>query len=600
MLRKIWPSLLRFISKPHWFQWFWLVIGFFSTLWFLIRVLPKPSRAAYPCQRIAFPLTSGFVVWLTGVIISALAFRKAKKAFAHACYVAGFLCILTSILAAWIALTHLEQKTSLAADPVPNAPIGTPQGLHPGRVVWVHDQSATYWEGPDSGDGYPWQPEHTKQFFVNELMSQAIRNLAGESTDPNAWDRLFRYFNIEHGRDDRGYLAGEKITIKVNLVTCIYFLESINPETYDKISYLDKADTMPQMIVALLRQLVLMAGANESDISVGDTLCYFPNQWWNIIHAEFPEVQCFDQMGSFGRNRAEPSSVIQHWSHGQGGSFLADYIPRCYAEADYLINFAVLKGHPAGITLCAKNHYGSYIRTPVAQGYYQLHESIAGDNFNPNPAQYRALVDIMGHPQMGGKTLLYLIDGLYGGYLSEGTPHKFQMAPFNNDWPSSLFASQDPVAIDSVGLDFLWEESSIETSEWHSNYVGNEVVKVGGVDDYLHEAALADNPPSGTFYDPNGDGIGLQSLGVHERWNNPTDMQYTQIELIKVEVIEHSPDFNQDGIVDILDLDHLFNSWLDTTCDESNDWCDKADCNRSGEVNIVDFLHLSKYWLGST
>ena len=60
-------------------------------------------------------------------------------------------------------------------------------------------------------------------------------------------------------------------------------------------------------------------------------------------------------------------------------------------------------------------------------------------------------------------------------------------------------------------------------------------------DNYLHEAALADNPPSGTVYDPENDGIRLESLGVHEHWNNSTDKQYTRnlgtgegIELTKI------------------------------------------------------------------
>jgi parallel beta-helix repeat protein len=50
----------------------------------------------------------------------------------------------------------------------------------------------------------------------------------------------------------------------------------------------------------------------------------------------------------------------------------------------------------------------------------------------------------------------------------------------------------------------------------------------GNPDNYMHEAALADNPPSGTFYDPEGDGTRLASLGVHEHWNNPVDKQYSR------------------------------------------------------------------------
>lgn len=87
------------------------------------------------------------------------------------------------------------------------------------------------------------------------------------------------------------------------------------------------------------------------------------------------------------------------------------------------------------------------------------------------------------------------------------------MSPFNNDWTSSLFMAQDNVAIESVCLDFLRSEPT-------QDHV------YGSVDNYLHEAAMAHNPPSETFYDPEGDGIGLNSLGVHEHWNNAEDMMY--------------------------------------------------------------------------
>ncbi len=40
--------------------------GVLALAWFLIRVVPKPSRASYPCQRAAFPVASGFVIWLCG------------------------------------------------------------------------------------------------------------------------------------------------------------------------------------------------------------------------------------------------------------------------------------------------------------------------------------------------------------------------------------------------------------------------------------------------------------------------------------------------------------------------------------------------------
>jgi hypothetical protein len=48
--------------KYHWLVWGFPILGLFSLIWFLIRVIPKPSRATYPCQRFAAPFAGGFVV----------------------------------------------------------------------------------------------------------------------------------------------------------------------------------------------------------------------------------------------------------------------------------------------------------------------------------------------------------------------------------------------------------------------------------------------------------------------------------------------------------------------------------------------------------
>ena len=119
-------------------------------------------------------------------------------------------------------------------------------------------------------------------------------------------------------------------------------------------------------------------------------------------------------------------------------------MPLSYAQADYIINMANLKSHTmAAVTLCAKNHYGSLIRWPGQTGYYDLHNDLP--SAIPEMGHYRNLVDLMGHEHIGGKTLLYLIDGLYAGeHPNDVSPKKMVMAPFNGDWSSSLFVSQDP------------------------------------------------------------------------------------------------------------------------------------------------------------
>jgi hypothetical protein len=496
----------------YWMKWSLPIAGLVSLIWFLVRVIPKPSRAAYPCQRAAAPLASAFVVWLLGVLASVLAARKAKHYFYRSRYLIAGVCIAVSVGALWLALSTTEEKIVLADDPVGNAPIGVAQGVHPGRVVWVHDPDATDWEGP--GNGHWWESSHTRQAVVDQMMSRAIRQLAGEADDAAAWDRLFRYFNQTHGKGDIGYRPGEKIAIKVNFVGLIYRWDAVNPETYDLETRRDYMNTSPQMMRALLRQLVNTVGVKPADIAIGDSLACFVNEYYQILHEEFPDVQYLDHVGKFGRVAMKPSSVPLYWSCRPEGC-LQDYVPVSFAEADYLINLANLKSHTgAGVTLCAKNHFGSLVRWPAEEGYYDLHKT----GFPSEMGEYRALVDLMGHAHIGGKTMLYLIDGLYPGrHPIDRAPLKWNSPPFNGDWASSLFASQDPVAIDSVAFDFLW-------AEW------DDYPHKLGAEDYLHEAAQANDPPSGTFYDPDHSASvkRLASLGVHEHWNSPKDKQYSR------------------------------------------------------------------------
>ncbi len=561
-------------TAPGKLSWVVAVTGLLSLIWFLVRVVPKPSRAAYPCQRAAFPLASGFVLWVVGAVGSIAAWRYARALWRSRWRVA-LACAALSLLLGLLAVWHMPEAVLMAAYAriiapggvaramVANEPIGTPRGIHPGRVVWVRDPTATNWlgtndAGKDIGDGYWWQSTHTDQAVVDQMMKAAIRRLSGEATEAEAWNAFLRDFNQNHGKGPVVYQAGEKIAIKVNMVTaCRTFTGIVDANGNQKIQ-LGWVNTSPQMILALLRQLVNVVGVAQTNITVGDTTCYFPNHYWNYLHGEFPNVRYLATNSQWGRegpvsSQGQPSESRIYWATTDAVGTTPDYLPVSFAEADYVINFACLKGHSSGITLCGKNHHGSLIRTPSQAGFYNLHYSLPNAAWNPGTGLYRSIVETMGHPDLGGKTLLYLVDGLYAGYRSEGRPYRWQMAPFNGDWPSSLFVSQDPVAIDSVGYDLL-------LNEWP--FVVADPALEGGADDYLHEAALANQPPSQTVYQPAGEGHPLtESLGVHEHWNNAQDKQYSVnlglgagIELVRVE----SPsaqfgDFDLDHDVDAAD-----------------------------------------------
>ena len=79
--QKVTPGRIRVWMKnnkfpPHLLMF---LMGIVSTIWFLIRVIPKPSRASYPCMQVAAPIMSGFVIYLLSLGGIALAFRKARQ-----------------------------------------------------------------------------------------------------------------------------------------------------------------------------------------------------------------------------------------------------------------------------------------------------------------------------------------------------------------------------------------------------------------------------------------------------------------------------------------------------------------------------------------
>jgi cellulose/xylan binding protein with CBM9 domain/uncharacterized protein DUF362 len=511
------PKIGKPIPTPvrhRWLLWILPLTGFVSLVWFLVRVIPKPSRAGYPCQRAAFPLASGFVVWIVGLFTSLLAFKKAKQLYRKSRFAFALICLGVAFLAGIAALYNMPEKTLTADDLTPNVPIGTARGLHPGRVVWVHDPAVTDWNGVGDGMWY----DHIDQAVVDRMFSKSIRGYAGLDDLELAWDTIFRHFNQQKGKGDVGYQPGEKIAMKINWTLCNWG-DGVDAN-YNKNNRLDNIDNAPQLLHALLHHLVNIVGVAQSDISMGDPTCFFANHVYNYLHNDFPDVHYMDNGGTQGRELVQLDTNVKfYWSTPAANGTRQDYVPTYYTQAAYFINCPILKSHDlGGITVNGKNHFGSFQRTPAGSfrgttptnpSYFNLHSSDGNLPGNKTGMGYwRPMVDLMGHEHMGGKTLLCLVDGIYGGYNWYSEPSKWAMAPFNNNWPCSIFVSMDQVAMDSVAFDFL-------IRKW-SDHAG-----INGTTDYLVEAASC-NPtsptPSGTYYDPEGDGTYLSSLGTYEHW----------------------------------------------------------------------------------
>lgn len=396
------------------------------------------------------------------------------------------------------------------SDP-PNQPIGVARGIYPGRVVWIHEPAVARWNG-DAASGGWYEDKFTDPVLAARMLSRSLRLLTGAPTDQAAWDALFRHFNRVHGRGDTGYQPGQIVAIKLNMNCSPTHEPNPSHGLYNT----------PQVTLALLRQLVQQAGVRQEDIVVYDASRFMNDTIFRPAHTEFPGIRFEDREGGNGRAKAQPDkSVALHFADPSVPDSGRTYLPTCVTRATYLINVALLKGHSlAAVTLCAKNHYGSVYRENTGpqdphRGWNpsNMHESIT--TTRRPMGTYNALVDLMGHKDLGGKTILYLIDALYAAPHQNHRPEKWQSPPFSGHWTASLFASQDPVALESVVVDFCAAE---ETA----------VRMVGAVDNYLHEAALAHAPRSGVRYDPEGDGTPLESLGVHEHWNDPQRRQYSR------------------------------------------------------------------------
>jgi hypothetical protein len=529
------------------YRWIRLVLpltGLVSLIWFMVRVIPKPSRATYPCQRMAAPLASGFVVWLLGIIGSSLAYRKARKLLSQSRYLMAAAFAGVAVTAIWWSLSITSSDpagaAAIPAEP-PNSPMGVAKGIHPGRVVWVRDPDATSWDG---STGRWWDDDNTNQEIVDYMVRKAIRALTGEPNDIRAWDALFRYFNQTNGFGNVGYQDGEKIAIKINL-------NQDAGNTWGPSAGMPS----PHVVYSFLNQLINVVGIPGSAITVYDASRYIGDPIYDKVRSNpdpnfqsvtFVVAPDLARNGRIGADH-EPSKPV----YTNAGTA---YLPRCVTEAKYLVNMALLRPHTgAGITLCAKNHFGSvrFLSSSTHQGWTPEPLHNYGGRSKPMDT-YNCLVELNGHRQLAGKTLLYFIDGLYPAVHESGNVIKWES--FGDDWFSSVLASQDPVAIDSVGFDFLRNEPRCTQVFGHP-------------ENYLHEMALADNPPSGTFYDPERDGTGLTSMGVHEHWNNDVEKKYSRnlgtgqgIELVAASLTPIF-DFNGDGIIDCVDICMMVDYW---------------------------------------
>jgi autotransporter-associated beta strand protein len=529
--------LLELNHQCRWARWLFPILGLAALIWYLIRVIPKPSRADYPCQRVAAPIAFGGIFYFLSFFGLVSAYHHFKKFVRQNRFVVASICLVLASVCAAIVIRQNESSAQAAATVTANAPIGVARGINPGRVVWSYDPAACLWSGNKDGTHW-WDSNMVVQARVDAMLSSALHSLTSTTNDADAWDALFRSFNQRRGNGNISYAQSPRqaIAIKINQNPCnydntnYYALNGVeNPgKSGDEYSITGN----PHLILALVKQLVAVNVAQTNIIvcdptglnrgwggarTIGDNI-------YNYIHPLYPNVRFVDGVGLQGRELALwPSTNNIAYAINASGETTSRGLMICkqILDAGFLINMAIMKNHGSsdGPTLCGKNNYGSISG--------QRHGPTWGDS---TPAYYSNLIELMGHQQLGEKTLLFMVDALYGAPNPNVMPVKWKTAPFNTNWPSSVFLSQDGVAIDSVGFDFM-------NAEWGMTQ---------NSDYYLQEAAYVPGTNgvklSGIAYQPTiGSSAYVGSLGVEEHWNNATGKKYSRnlgstngIELVEI------------------------------------------------------------------
>ena len=322
-------GLTKLKSRDKWFKnrnippvILFILLGFVSTVWFLIRVIPKPSRASYPCVRAAAPIMSGFIIYLLSLGGITLALRKTWKSLTGAKFLSttGWL-VFTAILlilslTSDLSVSNANTDYKKGPEDGPNTPFGQGKGVNPGYVTWAWNPSATNENCKNviENDDFYFNPVNADQKVIGEMVSSSVKKLGGKNDLKRAWNELFKYHNLQKDKKDKGYSPGEKIFIKINQGTASWVMSKEERENGYTISSsvkngqdrrlksLGATETSPYIVLELLRELVNEAGVKQEDISVGDPISHIFGHNYSVWHAEFPDVIYIDRFSDmFGR-----------------------------------------------------------------------------------------------------------------------------------------------------------------------------------------------------------------------------------------------------------------------------------------------------------
>ncbi|MBU4210673.1 DUF362 domain-containing protein [Patescibacteria group bacterium] len=379
-----------------------------SSTWFITfsSFLWFLLRTGTKPTRASYPCQqiAGTNIVLFGIPVALAYWQKFKKCSRYRKKIAFYLVAVILLVVSGFKVLKLIERKTLYKNALAQSGVS--------RVVWISNNNAT--------NGWAGDSSQVNAGVVENMMDQAIKALMGASSVASAWTQI-----LPCGSN----CSGKKIAIKVNFNNSWNCNENHCP--------------VYQVVNALLRQLVEENGIDQQNIGIYDTSRSFTDYFSQGVREVFPNVRLNPDHYSW------PPCTVDEGVRGAGfGCWLA--------EADYLINMPLLRTHSmSGATLSFKNHLGSTTNSSAFHG--DFFQQSVGNN---------SLVQLNSHPIIRDKTILIVDDALYA--LKNGGPGCNGVCNSDPNFftPNSLFISTDPVAVDSVMVDYL--ESQRRTG-WGNN-----------------------------------------------------------------------------------------------------------------------------------
>ncbi|HEY9061187.1 MAG TPA: sugar-binding protein [Pseudobacteroides sp.] len=367
-------------------------MGLIALIWFFIRVIPKPSRATYPCQRAAFPIASSFVIWFTGILGGIFVFKKLNKKFESSRYIVmgtGAIAFIAAIL--WNFQIIPVSNTTAAFTPVK---------LSKSDVALVQSAKADVK-----------QIDYTE---IKQMVTDAVSAVGGIGSVVK---------------------NGDTVVLKPNLIVTNGLATEANGVTTDW--------RVTKAAVELVRSVNPSGKVYVMEGAITDTASIF--NYYKYTTANIPGVDGFLPIEKDSGTWQDKTTGVSLVNLPDGLLYNQYYLNRKYKEADVVISLPTMKTHwnagftggikNIGIGATPGNIYGKSANDPARNNMVDhntddLHKWIH-DFYKCRPVN------------------LVIMDGLQG-YQNGPFPFNASGANGNQMNMRLILAGKDAVAVDSI------------------------------------------------------------------------------------------------------------------------------------------------------